>query len=304
MTTKLPIRNVDDAVDVDLNSRHVRWVAVSGGEWLTGSCQQTQARNADFFPKWDKQAGAELWGACWSEQETGSALVVGVVASLPTLPRHTPPSPVPCIPCSWRHNPGHHPVGLGIWSGSSRPWGFTGGSDGKESDCNARDPGSILCLGRSPGEGNGYLLQYSCLENSMDRGTWWATVHGWQRVRHTWVTITSGPYAGPSQVDRAGLGSVIIPPWHFLTAVREESSSAIQSQLSLTCINSKLLFSCIRVGMHFALRDTSISFSSGWEQVCASLAHCWMKDADCVEVSNPGISEIWSSKVGTHCHFA
>ena len=47
--------------------------------------------------------------------------------------------------------------------------GFPGGSDGKESACNAGDAGSIPGLGRSPGEGNGYPLQYSCLENPMDR---------------------------------------------------------------------------------------------------------------------------------------
>ena len=56
--------------------------------------------------------------------------------------------------------------------------GFPGGSDVKESACNAGDPGSIPGLGSSPGEGNGYPLQYSCLENAMDRGAWWATVHG------------------------------------------------------------------------------------------------------------------------------
>ena len=50
-------------------------------------------------------------------------------------------------------------------------------SVGKESACNAGDPGSIPQLGRSPGEGNGNPLQYSCLGNSMDRGIWWATVH-------------------------------------------------------------------------------------------------------------------------------
>ena len=55
---------------------------------------------------------------------------------------------------------------------------FPGGSDGKEPTCHARDPGWIPGLGRSPGEGNGNLLQYSFLENSMDRGAWWATVHG------------------------------------------------------------------------------------------------------------------------------
>ena len=55
--------------------------------------------------------------------------------------------------------------------------GFPGASDGKESACQAGDLGSIPGLGRSPGEGNGNPLQYSCLENSMDRGAWWATVH-------------------------------------------------------------------------------------------------------------------------------
>ena len=56
--------------------------------------------------------------------------------------------------------------------------GFPGGSDGKEYACNAGDPGSIPGSGKSPGGGNGNPLQYSCLENSMDRGAWQATVHG------------------------------------------------------------------------------------------------------------------------------
>ena len=62
------------------------------------------------------------------------------------------------------------------------PWtvGFPGGSDGEESVHNAGDPDSILGLGGPPGEGNGHPLQYSYLENSMDRGAWWATV----RVGH------------------------------------------------------------------------------------------------------------------------
>ena len=58
------------------------------------------------------------------------------------------------------------------------PLGFPGGTDGKESACNAGDPGLSPRLGKSPGEGNGNPLQYSCLENSMDRGAWRATVHG------------------------------------------------------------------------------------------------------------------------------
>ena len=56
--------------------------------------------------------------------------------------------------------------------------GFPGGSPVKESACNVGDLGLIPGLERSPGEGNGYPLQYSRMENSMDRGTWWATVHG------------------------------------------------------------------------------------------------------------------------------
>ena len=59
--------------------------------------------------------------------------------------------------------------------------GFLGGSGSKESACNARDLGSIPGSGRSPGEGNSNPLQYSYLENSMDRGAWWTTVHGISR---------------------------------------------------------------------------------------------------------------------------
>ena len=55
--------------------------------------------------------------------------------------------------------------------------GFPGSSNSKESACSEGDPGSISGLGRSPGEGNGHPLLYSCLENSMGRGACWATVH-------------------------------------------------------------------------------------------------------------------------------
>ena len=61
---------------------------------------------------------------------------------------------------------------------------FPGGSDGNELPCNAGDLGLIPGLGRSPGERNGNPLQYSCLENLMDRGVWQATIHGVARVRH------------------------------------------------------------------------------------------------------------------------
>ena len=61
--------------------------------------------------------------------------------------------------------------------------GFPGGSDGKESACNVGDLGLIRGLGRSPGEGKGYPLQYSGLENSIDKGAWQATVHGFAKSR-------------------------------------------------------------------------------------------------------------------------
>ena len=57
-------------------------------------------------------------------------------------------------------------------------WGFPGGSVGKESTCNAGDMGLIPGSGRFPGAGNDNPLQYYCLGNPMDRGAWWATIHG------------------------------------------------------------------------------------------------------------------------------
>ena len=70
--------------------------------------------------------------------------------------------------------------------------GFPGSSDGKEPAYNVGDSSSIP----GPGEGNGNPLQYSCLENSMDRGAWWATVHGSQRVGD--AIQPSHPLSSPS----------------------------------------------------------------------------------------------------------
>ena len=64
---------------------------------------------------------------------------------------------------------------------------FPGGSVGKESACSVGDLGSSPGLGRSSGEGNGNLLQYSCLENSTDRGAWWATIH---EVTKSWTRLS------------------------------------------------------------------------------------------------------------------
>ena len=66
--------------------------------------------------------------------------------------------------------------------------GFPGSSDGKASAYNVGDLGSIPGLGRSPGDGNDNLLQYSCLENPRDREAWKTTVHGVAKVSHDLVT--------------------------------------------------------------------------------------------------------------------
>ena len=79
---------------------------------------------------------------------------------------------------------GHH--FLALYDRPQNCWGFPGGSDGKESTCNVRDLGSIPGWGRS-GEGNSYPLQYSGLENSMDRGAWQATLYG---VAKSWTQLS------------------------------------------------------------------------------------------------------------------
>ena len=83
---------------------------------------------------------------------------------------------------------------------TSSPWAFSGNSDSKESACSAGDPGLIPELRRFPIEWNGNPLQYSCLENPMDRGAWWVTVHGVAKSR-IWLSdqqggITRGPWQG------------------------------------------------------------------------------------------------------------
>ena len=82
--------------------------------------------------------------------------------------------------------------------------GFPGGSEVKASACHAGDLGSIPGSGTSPGEGNGNPLQYSCLENPMDRGAWWAVVHGVakSRTRLSDFTFTFKELSG-------GLGKVL-----------------------------------------------------------------------------------------------
>ena len=91
----------------------------------------------------------------------------------PSIPSEGGPSPSgPPGP------PSSAPQGQRTGAACVQSLSFPSSSDGKESTCNAGDPGSIPGSGRSPGEAIGYPIQYSCLENSMDRGAWWDTVHG------------------------------------------------------------------------------------------------------------------------------
>ena len=109
-------------------------------------------------------------GSAWVPGEKHGFSLIGHMGSR-TLSSLLPPYPQHCL-----------------LTCSQRAWGFPGGSDSEESTCNAGDPGSTAGSGRSTGGGHGNPLQYSCLENPVDGGVWWATVQGLQRVGHNWST--------------------------------------------------------------------------------------------------------------------
>ena len=104
------------------------------------------------------------------------------------------------------------------------------GSDGNESACNAGDQGLIPGLGRSPGEGNGNRLHNSCQENSKDRGAWWATTMGSQRVQHDWAT-TLYTFSSKEQVS-----------FNFMAAVTICSDLWAQENKICHCFHSFHLF--------------------------------------------------------------
>ena len=91
---------------------------------------------------------------------------------------------------------------------------FPGGSEGKASAFNAGDRGSIPRWGRSPGEGNGKPLQYSCLENPMDGEAWWATVHGVTKSR-TWLSDFTSLHFHPNRCESVNhsIMSDSVTPW-------------------------------------------------------------------------------------------
>ena len=109
--------------------------------------------------------------------------------------------------------------------------GFPGGSECKKSACNAEDPGLIPGSGRSPGEGNGYPFQYSCLGNPMDRGAWQATVH---RVAKSQAWLSSEHTCIPP-IPRALCPQHLLfreKPWNFLCGIRDSSSESLLNKLS------------------------------------------------------------------------
>ena len=95
-----------------------------------------------------------------------------------------------------------------------KTWGFPSGSDNKESACNAGDLGLIPGSERFPGEENDNLFQYSCLENSMDRGAWQATVRGVAK-RWTWLRTNNNTHRENLELNRVEHSSTL---WRIRTA--------------------------------------------------------------------------------------
>ena len=151
--------------------------------------------------------------------------------------------------------------------------GFPGGSYGKESACNVGDPGSIPGSGRSLGEGHGNPLQYSCLENPMDGGAWWAPIHGVEKSQDTTELLTHS--------------SVRCQRRHLVVLTATATATLLQSCLTLrpqrrqptrlprpwdspgknTGVGCHFLFQCIR-DFH---KDTST-----WSP--ESNAACWQRE--------------------------
>ena len=106
--------------------------------------------------------------------------------------------------------------------------GFPGGSDGKESACKAGDLGLVPVLGRPPGEGKGYSLQYSCLKNSMDKGAWWATVHGVAKSWRRWYCVYVNPNLPihPTLSFPHGVPKSVLPICISIPALQIDSSVA------------------------------------------------------------------------------
>ena len=119
--------------------------------------------------------------------------------------------------------------------------GHTGGSDSKEPACNVGDLGSVPGLGRSSGEGNDNPLQYSCLENSMNRGTWQATYSPWGRkeleTTEQLIHINTNFWGFRIQEQRTQLPTYIILPLLGLSSVVFASKGAVRT--CIQCLQKK-----------------------------------------------------------------
>ena len=123
------------------------------------------------------------------------------------------------------------------------PWWLSG----KEYTCNAGDVGWILGSRRSPGEGNSNPLQHSCLENPMDRGAWWVTVHGVTKVRYNSVTKPPPPIIfqtlyQSSEADFQAKSTCLSSLWkahamvHFCWRQSKARESPVQAVTSTSCL--------------------------------------------------------------------
>ena len=128
-----------------------------------------------------------------------------------------------------------------------RPMGFPGGSEGKASACSTGDPGSIPGPGRSPGEGNGNPLQYSCLENPKNEEAWQAAVHGVAK-NQTWLSSFTFTFSRrmypvscsfdfyfhiPKYTDKVYFPSCLI--WQYLSSIHEELLCEFCTRFWLNC---------------------------------------------------------------------
>ena len=120
--------------------------------------------------------------------------------------------------------------------------GFPGGSDSKESACNEGDLGSIPGLGKSPREWHGNPLQCSCLENSMDRGVWWATVYRVTESDTTeWLTHTGDSNQYKSYHTKSKMDLIRSKSWYVQSCIlsrtsREKSVPCLLQLQEVACI--------------------------------------------------------------------
>ena len=126
------------------------------------------------------------------------------------------------VPANWHSRQGPHNE-LIFWKDLTLQESFPGDSVGKHPPANAEDSGSIPGSGRSPGEGNGNPLRYSCLENPMDKGAWRATVHGVTKSRTRvidWACMHEGTNNYASDLSQnAKSFSIITPFGDFFTSL-------------------------------------------------------------------------------------